>query len=255
MGEQVPGLHRLRAGVVTEELGLDLAEDAPVQELVVHVQEILVHERVVAVNGTGERHGLVLGGVELRQFGQRCRGRLRRVAREDEHQAVSFADRIGADTARRPAGPLGQIRYLRDAAVSAVRPGVIATAERVAFHDAHAQRHLAVGAPVLQCVDRAALAAVQRDPLAGERGRERLSPPHAPGHRDRVPEIRVDPDAPKIGHRGPILIRHLVPATRRSSLDGPIFCGERLSHALLPTCRLWQLTDCPLAVQRSTPPP
>ena len=68
-------------------------------------------------------------------------------------------------------------------------------------------------------------------------------------------KIRVDPDAPKIRHRGPILIRHLVPATRRSSLDGPIFCGERLSHALLPTCRLWQLTDCPLAVQRSTPPP
>jgi hypothetical protein len=143
----------VRARVVAEELRLDPAEDAPVQELVVHVQEILVQERVVAADGAGERHGLVLGGIEFRQLGQRCRGRLLRVAWEDEHQAVSFPDRIGADTARRPAGALGQIRYLGDAAIPAIGPGVIATAERVAFHDAHAQRYLAVGTPVLQGID------------------------------------------------------------------------------------------------------
>ena len=107
--------------------------------------------------------------------GKARRGRLLRVAGEDEHQAVGLADRIGAHAARRPGDALGQVRDLRDAAVTAVGPGVIAAAQHVALHDAHAQRYLAVGAPVLQRVDRAALAAVQRDPLTREQRRRTSS--------------------------------------------------------------------------------
>ena len=107
MGEPVPGLYRMRAGVVAEERGLDPADDAAVQELVVHVQQVLVHERIVAAHSAGERHGLVPGGIELRQLWQRCLGCIMRVSREDEHQAVSLADRISADTARRRERPPG----------------------------------------------------------------------------------------------------------------------------------------------------
>ena len=242
VGEQVPGLHRLRVAVVTEELGLDLAQDAPVQELVVHVQQVLVHERVVAPDGARERHRLVPAGTELRQLRKGGRGRLLRVAGEDEHQAVGFAHRIGADAPRRPADALGQVRNLRDAAVPPVGPGVIAAAQQVAFHDAHAQRHLAVGAPVLQRVDRAALAAVQRDPLAREQRWMRLLFPHARRYGHRIPEVRVDPGASQVGHRAGLLgidlIRQLVRACRRSGRD----C---LSHAPSPAIVTRQLSREP----------
>ena len=232
VAEQVPGLHGLGVAVVTEELGLDLAQDAPVQELVVHVQQVLVHERVVALDGARERHRLVLGRVELRQRGKDSRGRLLRVAGEHEHQAVGLAHRVGADAPRGPADALGQVRNLRDAAVPPVGPGVIAAAQQVALDDAHAQRHLAVGAPVLQRVDRAALTAVQRDPLAREQRRKSLLLPHARRYGHRIPEVRVDPGASQVGHRAGLpgidLIRQLVRACRRPGRD----C---LSHALPPT--------------------
>jgi len=183
---------------------------------------------------------LAVPGLALIAFGPSADQTLGRVTREDEHQAVSFADRIGADTARRPAGALGQIRYLRDAAVSAVGPGVIAAAQRVAFHDAHAQRYLAVGAPVLQCVHCATLAAVQRDPLTREHGSERFFLPNAPGYSDWIPKIRIDPGTPEISNGSGMAMLQLVPATRRSGPYFPILGGKCLGHALLPCT---QVTD------------
>jgi hypothetical protein len=213
-----------------------------VQELVVHVQHVLVHERVVTPDGARERHRLVLAGVEFWQFGKGGRGRLLRVAGEDEHQAVGFAHRIGAHGPRRPADALGQVRNLRDAAVPPVGPGVIAAAQQVSLDDPHAQRHLAVGAPVLQRVDRAALAAVQRDPLAREQRRERLLLPHARRYGHRIPEVRVDPGASQVGRRagflGSDLIRQLVRTRRRSGCD----C---LSHAPSPAIVTPQLSREP----------
>ena len=235
VGEQVPGLHRLRAAGVAEELGLDPADDAAVQELVVHVEEVLVHERVMAGDGARERHRLVPGRAVLRQVGQRRRVRLGRVAREDEHEPVGLLDRVGPHAARRSAGPLGQVRDLRDAAVPPVSPGVVAAAQHVAFHDPHAQRDLAVRAPVLQGVDRAALAAVQGDPLPRERGRERLALTHLGRDRDRIPEVRVDPGAPEVG-LGPRLGRRHARLSVRLGLVGLIVNRKRLSHTRSPLC-------------------
>ena len=209
------------------------------QELVVHVQQVLVHERVVAPDGAREHHRLVPAGIELRQLGKSGRGRLLRVAGEDEHQPVGFPDRVGADAPRRPADALGQVRDLRDAAGPAVGPGVVAAAEHVAFHDAHAQRHLAVGAPVLERVDRAALAPVQRDPLTREHRRKSLLLPHARRYGDRIPEVWVDPGAPQVGHALGLhdlgLFRQIARPGRRSRRD----C---LSHA--SSLRFW-LPSCP----------
>ncbi|CAM5315279.1 hypothetical protein SPURM210S_06600 [Streptomyces purpurascens] len=80
---------------------------------------------------------------------------------------------------------------------------MIAAAEGVALHDAHAQRHLPVRAPVLQRVHGAALPAVERDALTRERRRDHPLVPDAPGQCDRVPEIGVRADAPEVGRAGP----------------------------------------------------
>ncbi len=225
MGEQVPGLHRLRAGVVAEEGRLEPADHAPVQELVIHVEQVLVHERVVAADRAGERHRLVPRRAELGQLGQRRARRRPRVAREDEDQAVGLADGVGTDTARWPAGALGQVGNLRDAAVPAVGPGVVAAAERVAFHHAHAQRYLPVRAPVFQRVDRAARSPVQSDALAGESGGEGRFLPYLSRYGHRVPEVRIDPYPPQVGNGAGGLVK-------RSIVIG---C-ERLRHAVLPVC-------------------
>jgi len=225
VSELVPGLYAVRAGLVAQQPRLDATDDAPVQELVVHVQQVLVQERVVAGHGAGVRHGLVPGGGELRQLGQLRGGGLVRVAGEDEYQAVGFPDRVSAYSARRPGGTLGQIRDLAEAAVAAVSPGVVAAAQRLAFHHPHAQRHLAVGAPVIQRVDRTAGPPVKRDLLAREAGSERIPLPDAGRYRDRIPEIWVDPDAPEIGHL--------------LGSDSPGLHGKRLGHMppLLPVRR------------------
>ncbi|CAO0836365.1 hypothetical protein SMICM17S_07472 [Streptomyces microflavus] len=180
VGEQIPGLHRTRAALVRQQLRLEFADHAPVEELVVHVEQVLVHERVVAAHGPGEGHGPVLRRGEAGYVGQRGDRRFLRVARKDEHQAVGLAHRVGAHAAWRPAVALGQVGDLRDAAVAAVGPGVIAAAERLAVHDAHAQRHLPVGAPVLQRMDGTAPAAEERDALPGERGGGHPPAAHSP---------------------------------------------------------------------------
>jgi len=91
-----------------------------------------------------------------------------------------------------------------------------------------------VGAPVLQRVNLAALAAVQDDPFARERRSERIALPHGPGLSNRVPEIRIDPDAPKVSDGLGRVIMQVAQVTRRSSPDGLILGGKRLGHELLP---------------------
>jgi hypothetical protein len=111
---------------------------------------------------------------------------------------------------------------------------VIAAAEHVALHDAHAQRYLAMSAPVLQCVDCAAVAAVQRDPLTCERGGERLFLPHIPRYSDRVPEIRIDPDTPKISGGSGTVIARATQTSLRFGRHRLIVCRKCFRHALLP---------------------
>src|SRR6185437_3399481 len=99
---------------------------------------------------------------------------------------------------------------------------------------AHAQRHLAMGAAVLERVHRAAVAAVQGDPLAGERGREGLFPAHVLRYSDRVPEIRVDSDAPEIGDGLGTVSTRAVQANRRSGRQRLILGSKCLRHTLSP---------------------
>ena len=142
---------------------------------------------------------------------------------------------------------------------------MIAAAEHVALDDTHAQRYLTVGAAVLERIDRAALAPVQRDPLTREHRRQRLLLPHARRYGDRVPEVRVDPGAPQVGHRlgvlsqpagltlprpslpCPGLLRQIALASRRSGRD----C---LGHAPSPAVLVSQLSGVPRTPADTRPP-
>jgi hypothetical protein len=165
---------------------------------------------------------------------QRCRGRLPRVVREDDHQAISLTDRIGADSARRPDGPLAQIRNLRDAAVSAVGPRVIAAPHDLVLDNAHAQRYLAVGTSILARIDRPALPAVKRDPLTRECRGGRCPRPQPPGLRDRVPENRIDSDPAKIWECRRMSIIQVILVTHSLGRHSPVRRRQCLGHGLLP---------------------
>ena len=108
------------------------------------------------------------------------------------------------------------------------------SANDIVFNDAHAQWYLAVGTPVLQCVE----------PCRSRRDTTRSAHPQTwqrtsfSSARSRiqrpVPEIRIDPDAPKVSDGSGMAIVQVIPATRRSGRDCPILCGQRLRHVLLP---------------------
>ena len=84
---------------------------------------------------------------------------------------------------------------LAHAPVAAYAQRVVAARSVLALHHAHAQRHLAVGAPVLQCVRRALLRPHQHDLRTGELHCQGLAGLQVAGPREGVPEVGVEAGA------------------------------------------------------------
>ena len=177
--EGVIDLHPVLALTQAAETGADLAHLPAVQELMVHVHQVLVHEAVVAGDFTAQAArlvGRVRRGPETRE---RHFGRPRGVAREHEDQAGRLVAGIAAHAVRQLA--LAQIRHVDAGAGAVVGPAVIAAADGAAIDHARIQRHLAVGAAVFQREDATIVLsgfggwANQHDRLAGKGHAERLA--------------------------------------------------------------------------------
>ena len=165
-------------------------------ELMVHVEQVLVHEGVVAGHLAVQPPRLVIAAPEGAEGGRQAGFRQRGIAGKHEDEVIHLARRIAAHSVGNPAGAeIGDVDAL---AAAIVGPAMVVAFELVAAHHAEVQRHLPMGAAVFQGKDLAAHAAIQDDGRLREPAGE--SPPGfelvAPGH--GVPVIGVCADPPQI---------------------------------------------------------
>src|SRR5581483_10828065 len=98
-------------------------------ELVVHVEQVLVHETVVASHFPIELARLVVAAPSRTQgSGLAVLGK-HRITREDEDQTIYFAGRIAPDARRQPFLLLTQVRHAHALATTVIRPAVVVTLE------------------------------------------------------------------------------------------------------------------------------
>jgi hypothetical protein len=183
-----------------EAVGLDRAHLLAVQELVVHVEQVFVHESIVGRHLAVELPGLV-GFVRFRPERRRKPGcRQGRIARKYEDQAIDLPARVRLDPVREPLAP--QVGHVDTVTFGVVGPAMIAALHRAPLHHAVGQWHLTVSAAILEREQLAVLAADHRDRLAGVAARD-----HGPGldlfrPGDRVPKIGMAVGATQIGPGG-----------------------------------------------------
>ena len=187
--------HPAIAETAAEKTRRDLAGGPAVQELVVHVHQVLVHEAVVALHELSKAPRLVSGvgcGADARErFGGR------RHAGPDENDAVTFEAGIGADAVRQ--FPLAEIGHVDAAAGRVIAPAMIAAADGAAVDGAFRERHLPVRAAILQRERRSVPRTYQYDRLARKTRREGLAGFQFARPRDRIPIIRMRADTAKVG--------------------------------------------------------
>src|SRR5580658_2631496 len=234
---------RPRLAVVTPDaVSADRAHLLAMHELVVHVEEVLVHEGVVAGHFAVQPAGLVVlapGRAEAR--GQAAR-RERAFAREHEDDPVDFAHWIALHAVRQPL--LAEVRHAHARAAAVVGPAVVVTLELIAHYHAEVQRYLAVSAAVLERKHATLCAAVQDDRLAGKAPAERLAGQQLMRPGDRVPIVRVCADAAQVDgvgrvgrtpqdlgrgvFRHGVIVRGVQPMVQavRCALTDPADCGR-----------------------------
>ena len=164
----------------------------------VHVHQVLVHERVVALHRAAEAArlvALVACGAEVGELsrssassGSPGNTKMSPPASRHGYERTPFGSRSRAE--------IGNV----DAAAGAVvGPAVIAAADRFAVDDARMQRHLPVRAAVLEREHAARVRAHEHDRVAGEGASERLAALQLARPRERIPVIGMDIDPAKIG--------------------------------------------------------
>src|SRR5580693_7251241 len=135
-------------------------------ELVIHVKEVFMHERVVAGDLAIQPAGLIvlaLRGTESGRDACLCQGS---VTRKDEDKPVNLTHRVAAHAVRQPfRSEIGDTHAL---ATAVILPAVIVAFERVVADDAEMQRYLAMRAAILERKDPSALAPIKHDGIARE---------------------------------------------------------------------------------------
>ena len=99
-GEGVVDLEPILAHAAAEVAGLDGTHVGAVEELMVHVHQVLVHEAVMAADRAAEPPGFVVGVGDAAEAGQRVGFGARGVTGEDEDEAALFLAGVGADAVR-----------------------------------------------------------------------------------------------------------------------------------------------------------
>ena len=227
-------------------MGLDAAHLFAVQELVVHVEQVLVHERVVGVDLAVELAGLV-GLVRLgSEGGRQARLGQGRIAGEDEDQSVDLGAGIGLHPVRQVLA--AQVGHVDALAGHVIGPAVVAALDGAALDHPVGQRHLAVGAAILQGEQLAVLAAHHGDGLAGETPRQHLAGLELFRPGDRIPEVRMAIDAPQIDPRvfvqGELHVHRMtIRALRRPPSRTPPSLGKANRRASLKKRRIGQMFE------------
>ena len=201
--EGVVRLHPAVTVAQVEEDGLDAPHETAVQELMVHIHQVLVHEGVVAADLAIEVAGLVMGIGMGRHVGKRSGLQLGGVAGVDEHQAVGFAARVAAHAVGQRL-VLVEVRDVDARSGRVVGPPVVAALDLRSGHHPSVQGDLPVRAAIFQCEHLARLGAHQHDRLARERHRQRLAATDRLRPRQRIPVVRVASRLAKVRHHGAI---------------------------------------------------
>ena len=168
------------------------------QDLMVHVHQVLVHESVVTPDFSVEQHRLVFLRVEPGQIGERRLLRERGIAGEHEDQPVRLVARVGAHGAARRVGALDQIGNARDRTGRVVPPRVIAALDLLAADDPLAERELPVRAAIFQREHSIRVRPDEDDRVAREGDAQRLVSLQLPGPGQRVPVVGIAGDATQI---------------------------------------------------------
>ncbi len=161
------------------------------QELMVHVHQVLVHERVVARDLAIQHPNLEAAVAVVGQLRHRSDLSKFLVAWEDEHEPVRLTACVATYSIGQRPVPV-QVRNAHARTGAVVGPTVIPTLQPLVLHDAHAQWHLTVGTPVLEGVRLARLRSHQHDLGPRERHGEGLARLEITGPGDGVPEAWVE---------------------------------------------------------------
>src|SRR5581483_9224695 len=195
--EGVLHLSPVLAVAAPEAARADGAHLLAMHELMVHVEEVLVHERVVAGHLAVEPPGLVVAALRgAERPGRYARLRQRRIARKDEDEAVDLPDRVAADAVRYPLP--AEVGHIHALAAAVVRPAVVVALHAVPLNHPEMQRDLPVRTAVLQREHPSARAAVERDRICPEPTPHDLSGPHLIRPRQRIPIIGIRGRAPQV---------------------------------------------------------
>ena len=144
--ETVIELDPVAASAASKIARCHLARRPPMQELMVHIHQVFMHEGVMTAHDFPETAGLIRSVVGRAQSVRRRRGRPR--ARPHEYHPVAFVTWIRAYAVWQLS--FSKIRNINAPARCIVAPAVIATAHGAAINDALRQGHLPMGAAVFQ---------------------------------------------------------------------------------------------------------
>lgn len=200
--EAVARLHEPVSDARLDQPRADLPHQPPVQELMVHVHQVLVHERVVAADAPIEDPQAVIRIVVFWDVWQgRCR-RLLWIAAENPNETAGLARGIGAHPVQPRAG-LVKVGKADATTGAVIGPAVIIALQPLPLHHARVQRHLAVGATVLQRKDLARTPAHEHDGRPRQPRSRRALRLHGAGalHRHPVIEVETDPAQIRLGAR------------------------------------------------------
>jgi len=153
--------------------GLDGTHILSVHELVVHVEQVLVHEGVVAGHLAVQPARLVFLALGKPERLRNTAFRQRRIAWKDKNQAVNLPRGIPLHPVRKPL--LAEVRHIHTLAGLVVSPPVVMALQLIALDHAQVQRHLPMRTAVLEREHPPGLAAVQDYGLAGEPAGKRFA--------------------------------------------------------------------------------
>ena len=210
--------------VAPEAARADRAHVLAMHELMVHVEEILVHEGVVAGHLAIEPPRLVIAALRGAERAGQAPLRQCRVARENEDQPVHLADGIGAHPIRHalPA----EVWHIDAFAAAVVRPAVVVALQAISLHYAEVQRHLAVRAAIFERDYPSARATKERDGVAREPPSQYLSGLELIGPSQGIPIVGIGGGTPQVDRRqisGSVAVKI---AWSSGIGDAPICCRQ-----------------------------
>src|SRR6185312_9270205 len=183
----------------SETAGADGAHVLAMHELVVHVEEVFVHERVVACHLAIEAPGLVVAPLRGPEAGGQASFGQGGVAGEDENEAIHLADRVRANTVRDPLPT--EVWHVDALAAAIVSPAVVMALQAIAMNHPEVQRHLPMRAAILERDYSSARATIERDGIPREMPSQYPPRLELIGPRQRIPVIGIRGGTPQV-HAG-----------------------------------------------------